>query len=192
MKKEEKTYEVIGRMLLHCQRLERMLLACLMLSYDRSGSQAQLRRLLDRDKETLGSLFKKLRAVLDLPSDFESRLDSFLEGRNLLVHRLTTEEWVDFSSLEGLGRLQDFLNALQVDASFVARILLAFAMSFQQQGDAISPEIKEFLNSFGSQIARTCTAKFADLPENYFGTLHDEVKENFFPQIKPTRGLNAS
>ena len=99
----------IGRTLLDVQRIERILAGCLMCATGTSSADAQLKKLLERDRETLGRLLNEFRKLVSLPRDFEEALSDLLESRNVFIHRLMIEDWVDLTTPKGRKVLRQFL-----------------------------------------------------------------------------------
>ena len=181
---EDETYQSIGEVLLGVQTIERMLAGCLMCSRSASSAESKLRKLLQRDRECLGDLLNEFRKVASLPEDFEETLKDFLESRNVFVHRLLAEDWVDINTAKGRKVLQEFLWDLMDKCIVVKRILLGYMLVVSQGNHQLDSEAEEYIRKISWGIARTSTVLFDDLPEDYFGDLFAEVRDQFAPHIR--------
>ena len=65
------------------------------------------------DKNTLGALIKKLKERVDMHDSFVGLLETFLEKRNLFVHKLSSQEWFDTNTEPGRDKIWDFLESYQ-------------------------------------------------------------------------------
>jgi hypothetical protein len=148
-----------------------------------SSADAQLSKLLQRDRGTLGCLLNEFRKLVSLPTDFEETLDGLLDSRNVLIHRLMTEDWVDLTTAKGRRTLRQFLRDLDDRCAAVGKILLGYLLVLSQKGHQVSQDAEAYLKKLSWGLARTSTVMFDDLPEDYFGRLFAEVRDEVAPRI---------
>lgn len=111
------------------QKIEALLRACLILALHKSKSDEGLRRLLRRDRETMGMLLRHMTDRVDLPQDFVDTLDRLLEKRNLFVHKLFLQDWFDLKTRNGLDFVDAFMSELLAHGSIAVRVFIAYALA---------------------------------------------------------------
>ena len=63
------------------------------------------------------------------------------------------------------------------------KILLGYLLVLIQSGHQVAQDVEEFLTKLSWGIARTSTVMFDDLPEEYFGDLFAQVRDEIAPRI---------
>jgi len=110
----------IGHTLFTVQRLESALCHYIALVLHESPEQAT--QLLEGSlKLSLGRLLRTMKQKGVVPSGFEDRLDSFLQERNWLVHRLYVENCYDLSDDGAFARLMARVDGVRKEARFMSK-----------------------------------------------------------------------
>ena len=108
---EEETIKSIGYLLLLTQDVEHSLITLIGIVYpDGKPTWDEIAKL---NKQTLGTLILKLKKRVEMPDTFVGLLESFLEDRNLFVHRLSEQSWFDMHSESGRDAIWNFFETYQ-------------------------------------------------------------------------------
>lgn len=129
--------KTLGLAMIAGQGVERLLSSCLTFPLHDEPLQAveQVQHLLERhSKQTLGQLLKSLRSRVDLHPAFDDKLDSFLQHRNIIAHRLhDVPGGYDLQSDEGRKRLKVFLLQYMVNGHIVSMVLVGVLREWTRQ-----------------------------------------------------------
>lgn len=157
----ESTVLMIGEMLLVFQHFEQLVVATLLGIVSSSEADAKLEATLLRDKETLGTLIRRLGERVEVPDHFAETFDRLLERRNIFVHKLFMASWFDLRTQEGLLQLHDFMRSTRADAKVALHVLIAVALAAREQN--ISPEANARIATILKRIEATVEPDFGDL-----------------------------
>lgn len=168
------------------QKIEALLRAGLILALSDSQSDDRLRRLLTRDRETMGMLLRHMRDRVELPEDFADTLDHLLEKRNLFVHKLFLEDWFDLKTQEGLGRVNEFIADLLARGSVAVRVFIGYALARTKDGRSDLPESeRDTFDRIILRIFSTATPDFGGkTPDEYLKNFTESVQNDYEPRIQ--------
>jgi len=168
------------------QKIEALLRAVLILATNDSESDANLRRLLRRDRETMGMLLRHMNDRVELPQDFADTLEQLLEKRNLFVHKLFLQDWFDLKTQEGLDRANEFMSDLLARGSIAIRVCVGYAIA--RTGDESASLPMEEREAFDRIIRRIFSTAIPDFggktPDEYLKDFTETVTSEFVPRIQ--------
>ena len=168
------------------QKLEALLRACLILALHESESDESFRRLLRRDRETMGRLLRHMTDRVDLPQDFADTFDRLLEKRNLFVHKLFLQNWFDLKTRNGLNLVDAFTSELLAHGSIAVRVFIGYAIAKTEEGIPEIPECEKMV--FDQIILRIFSQAIPDFggksPDNYLNEFIETVQNDYVPRIK--------
>lgn len=125
----------VGATLLLIQSTERIIDTCLQLALP--GTPLTLERMTrernQHSKPTLGQFFRKLRQRVDLHPQFDALLDSYLERRNTLIHRLDEIPGWSLGCPEGREVALSFLDCLIRLDDTVRGVFIGLLHAWQMQ-----------------------------------------------------------
>jgi hypothetical protein len=124
MNRTDALLKLIGFTLLYTQLAEHIIKRCIRyfrvpgLSLEALEAAEQKER-----KSTLGHFLTQLRKHVEVAPDFDAKLDTFLQGRNDLVHNFFEITNIKFLMGEGQEKAYHFLKQLKKDTQHVVRVL---------------------------------------------------------------------
>lgn len=134
---QDDVLKTLGLAVIAGQGVERLLSSCLTFPLHDEPLQTveQVQHLLERhSKQTLGQLLKSLRSRVDLHPTFDDKLDSFIQHRNIIAHRLhDVPGGYDLHSDEGRKRLKAFLLQYMEDGHIVSMVLVGVLREWTRQ-----------------------------------------------------------
>lgn len=169
---------MIGETLLILQRVEQFVVAALLGMVSPIEADAKLEATLLRDKETLGSLLRRLGERVELPEHFAVTFERLLERRNVFVHKLFMAPWFDLRTEDGLSRVEEFMRGIRADAKVALHVLIAANVA--SRGRSISPEADAGIATILERIEATVEPYFGGLsPEQYIAKVVDNALGQF-------------
>jgi hypothetical protein len=135
-KETERILTLIGLLILVMQTTETMVdLVLTFVFQGREKLTLEVLERLEREKRarTLGRLVKQMRDRVDINPVLEDLLDSFVEHRNQLTHRLDDVPGWDLETPEGREVACKFLLNLQDENQKIMEIFLGFLIAWESQ-----------------------------------------------------------
>lgn len=158
---------MVGETLLVLQKLERFLAAILLATTTPDEADARLRKILVRDKETLGRLLNLFDERSELPEDFEITLNNLLERRNIFIHNLFMEPWFDLRTEKGCAKLRAFMSEIILAAKEAIHIMIGAFHAHEAVGPS-TDETKSYINRIIQRIQETAEPNFGGLTEEEY------------------------
>jgi hypothetical protein len=116
-----------------------------------------------KQKKTLGALLQALRERVNIDSDFDGLLTTFLQDRNRFVHRLFTERGFNINESNDVPRIREFVDSLTHRSSIVLAAFHAFIEIWAEEHDLAddqqdafqsAPDLRQMINHFKRHITR--------------------------------------
>jgi hypothetical protein len=169
----------IGETVLVLQKLEHFLAAVLMHMATPGEADGKLAKALLRDKETLGRLLAHFGDRAELPPEFGSTFESLLRDRNIFVYSLFMQSWFDLDTLEGRGRLEEFMRHLRSRARVATKVMMA-SLEPRETDVIRSTETQAYIDQVFARINTTAHPDIrARMSDDYIKAVRDDAHENF-------------
>jgi hypothetical protein len=131
-----------------------------------SEADQKLKKVLLRDKETLGRLIRHFAERTTLPENFSEIFDSLLEQRNLFVHNLFMAPWFDLKTPKGCARLQEYMRNIRSATRVALHVMIATAQ--ERPANFQASEVKERIDLIVDRIEKVVEPYFGDLTEEQY------------------------
>jgi hypothetical protein len=175
----------IGETLIILQKIEALLHACLIIALNDSKSDENLRKLLRRDRETLGKLLQHMKDRIELPQNFSTILDELLEKRNLFIHKLFLQNWFDLTTQVGYSRINGFINEILEHGKIAVYIFIGYIQTKIDSDDSVLLNKEE--DTFDEIIDRIFSTTHPDFDgknfDEYLEGVTNFVNNEVMPQI---------
>ena len=116
-----------------------------------------------KQKKTLGELLQVLRERMNIDTQFNSLLTSFLRDRNRFIHRLFTERGFNLNEAKDVPRIRTFVDSLTDRAVIVLAAFHAFIEIWAEEHDLAddqqdafqsAPALRQMIDHFRRDISR--------------------------------------
>lgn len=179
MNDRDATVLMIGETLLVLQKFERFLAAVLMAATTPDEVDSKLRKVLLRDKETLGRLMVYFAARIELPTSFAKTFESLLERRNVFVHGLFMQTWFDLSTPAGRTQIEQFMAETRAAMKVALHVMIA-ASQPRKESNKDADDERRYIDGIITRINQTAEPYFGGLSEEQFREkVVRNARENF-------------